>query len=362
MEFKFMASWNYFHTLDPFLIAFTENLGIRWYSLAYLLGFFMSYILIKHWLIKTKTTALTEKTLMDFIVYVACGVVLGGRLGYALFYSPSLLVEFNSDFPFWELLKIYKGGLSSHGGIFGLTLATFLFAKKQNIAFFHCLDLTVLGASFGIFFGRLANFVNGELFGRVIQSYAPLAVQFPQEMLLWLSQKNTQSLHALKQAVSSLKNTNPNPQQWEDLIHQFEATGAGHYQIYQVLSSLIKACEKGQQAVIHALSAVLSHRHPSQIYQALLEGLIPFVLVVWVWRAKPRKAGLVASLWMLAYALMRIVGEQFRMPDSQLGFRALGLTRGQWLSVFMLLWVGLCFILVWKNKNPKKWGGWKNTP
>ncbi len=354
-----MASWTYFHTLDPFLIAFTESLGIRWYSLAYLLGFFMSYVLIKHWLIKTKTTAFTEKTLTDFIVWVAFGIILGGRVGYALFYSPSLFMEFNADFPFWELLKIYKGGLSSHGGIFGLTAACFLFARKHKIAFFHCLDLTVLGASFGIFFGRLANFINGELFGRVIQNYAPVAVQFPQEMLLWLSEKNTASLHALKQAVSHLKNTNLKAHQWTDLIHQFEATGAGHYQIYQVISALIKACERGQQAVVNALSLVLSHRHPSQIYQALLEGLIPFLLVWWLWRAKPQRAGLTASFWMLAYALMRIVGEQFRMPDSQLGFRAWGLTRGQWLSVFMLLWVGLCFFLVWKSKNPKKWGGWK---
>ena len=150
-----MAFWTYFHSLDPFIIQFTENFGIRWYSMAYITGFLMSYALINQCLIKTKNTNLNQKHLMDFVLWVAIGVILGGRLGYALFYSPSLFTYFDSHFPFWELLKIYHGGLSSHGGILGLIIATFLFAKKHKLSNLHCLDMTVLGASIGIFLEEL---------------------------------------------------------------------------------------------------------------------------------------------------------------------------------------------------------------
>lgn len=345
--------------MDPFLIQFTENFGIRWYSLAYLAGFFMSYVFIKKWLINTKTTPLTEKHLMDFIVWVAVGVIVGARCGYALFYSPSLLTQWDTSFPFWGLLKIHTGGLSSHGGIFGLTVAVALFTKKHRMSFFHGLDLTVLGASVGIFFGRLANFINGELFGRVIEGRTPLAVQFPKEMLLWVAQKKTNFLMELEEAIQALKGAGT-ASRWQEKLYHFESTGEASG-VYTTIHELIKACEAGKQEVIAALSQVLSYRHPSQIYQAFWEGLLPFLIVWWVWRSRPRRAGLTASLWMLTYALMRMVGEQFRMPDVQLGFRAWGLTRGQWLSVAMLVWVGLCFFLVWKNKKPEKWGGWAFT-
>jgi len=353
-----MAHWTYFHSLDPFIIQFTENLGIRWYSMAYVIGFLMSYVLIHQWLIKTKTTNLSKRKLMDFVLWVAMGVILGGRLGYAIFYNPSLFTQFDSSFPFWELLKIYHGGLSSHGGILGLCCATFLFARKHNLSCFHCLDMTVLGASLGIFFGRIANFINGELFGRIIEKNVLLAVQFPKEMLNWVAHKKTEYLQDLGEAVRAANIKGVNPQTWQDLLYQFDSVRQAESQMYYIIYSLIKACEQGHKEVIESLKIVLSYRHPSQIYQAFLEGLLPFLLVWWMWRRKPLKAGIISCVWLISYNIMRIFGEQFRMPDVELGFRALGLTRGQWLSLSLLIGTLCLFFLALKNKSLEKWGGW----
>ena len=245
-----------------------------------------------------------------------------------------------------KLIKIHHGGLASHGGILGLVTASILFAKCRGFSVYHCLDLTVFGG-LGIFFGRIANFINGELFGRVISGKTLLAVQFPQEMLIWVSQKKIDYLNSLSTAVSKLK-INIDGDMWRNWIYQFESEGNYRGQIYSVIHSLLKACEKGNQEVITALKEVISYRYPSQIYQAFLEGLFPFILVIFFWRLKPLKPGMVGAIWALCYGFMRILGEQFRMPDAHLGFQALGLTRGQWLSVFMLLCIVLYSVLIIK--------------
>ena len=347
-----MATWNYFHTLDPFIIHFTGNFGIRWYSMAYIMGFFTGWLILK-WLIKINATSLLKKDAVDFIVWLAFGVILGGRMGYAVFYSPDIFMEFDSQFPFWELLKVHHGGLASHGGIIGLTIATVLFARSRGFSIYHCLDMTVLGG-FGIFFGRIANFINGELFGRTIEGKTLLAVQFPQEMLLWVSQKKIEYLQDLSTAVSYLK-TEINANTWREWIYQFESTGNYKAQIYSVIYSLIQACEKGNKEVITALKAVISYRHPSQIYQALLEGLLPLLVVFFLWRKKTLlKPGMIAGIWAVCYGLMRILGEQFRMPDAHLGFEALGMTRGQWLSILMLAGIAIYFMLLFKSQKAEK--------
>ena len=353
-----MAKWTYFHSLDPFIIQLTDNFGIRWYSMAYVTGFLMSYILINQWLIKTKTTNMSKKQTMDFVMWVAIGVILGGRLGYAFFYNPSILFEFDSHFPYWELVKIYHGGLSSHGGIVGLIAATLLYARSQKLSGLHCLDMTVLGASLGIFFGRIANFINGELFGRIINKNVLFAVQFPKETLNWISNKNIEYLKELEGAVTAAQIKGIDGNTWQNLVYQFETTDSVKGQIYYVIYHLIKACENGKREVIESLKLVLSYRHPSQLYQAFLEGLLPFLVVWWLWRRTPLKAGFISGLWLVSYSVMRIFGEQFRMPDIELGFRALGLTRGQWLSVTMMIFIVPYFILVLKNKNLPKFGGW----
>ncbi len=349
--------WTYFHNLDPFIIQFTQNFGIRWYSMAYIAGFILGYYLIYHYLIRTKSSCLSPTDWSDLVLSSAIGIILGGRLGYAVFYNPQLLLEWGGGFPYWGLLKIYEGGLASHGGMIGLVVAVILFARKKGYPTWHCLDLVSATAGLGIFFGRCANFINGELYGRVIQKKALIAVQFPQEMLQWAFEKNIEKLKTLKTAVSSLKTSSIDSYQWLDWIYQAEQTQHVGNRIYSVIHSLILACEKGNQAVITALGKVLSYRHPSQIYQALLEGLLPFLIVWFFWRKKAQKPGTIFVLFGVCYTLMRIVGEQFRTPDVQLGFRALGMTRGQWLSIITLILL-VSFYIIRKTKDTKKWGGW----
>ena len=364
-----MAKWTYLHNMDPFILALTENVGLRWYSMAYIASFFLAYVLLTQ-RIKKNETALSKTDLMDLIFYVALGVVLGGRLGYALFYAPYLFTEWGADFPYWELIAIHKGGLASHGGIVGLISAVCWFAWRRKLSAFHCLDMTVLGGTIGIFFGRVANFINGELYGRVIEKTAWLSVQFPQEMIQWVSDKNTRALNDLSLAVSQLKN--PISQgTWRDWVYQLESTGQQQSQIYSVVYALIKAVETGHQEVISSLKAVLSHRHPSQIYQALLEGLLPFLIIWLVWKKRAffirlfpflkepsvqlskkeaLRPGLIAGIWCLCYSVARIAGEQFRMPDGHIGLQALELTRGQWLTLFMLIGLVIYFVLVFKKR------------
>ena len=345
-----MATWTYFHNLDPFIIQFTDNFGIRWYSMAYIIGFITSYLLIK-WLIRKNLSPLSKNDAADFIIWLAFGVIIGGRLGYAIFYAQNIFIEFDSHFPYWELLEIHHGGLASHGGIIGLIIATILFAKKRGFSTYHCLDLTVFG-SLGIFLGRIANFINGELFGRVIEGKTLLAVQFPQEMFLWVSEKKTESLKDLSTVVTKIK-TGLNSDIWQNWVYQFGSDGNYKAQIYSTIHSLIEACQKGNKEVIASLKEILSYRHPSQIYQSLLEGLLPFLLVLFLWKKKSLKPGMIGGIWALCYGLMRILGEQFRMPDAHLGFRALDLTRGQWLSVAMLICILIYFVLIFKTQKSK---------
>ncbi len=341
-----MATW--FHSIDPFIFQITDTFGLRWYSTAYIMGFLTSYLLIRR-LIYKKITPLSRSDAVDFITWVAFGVILGGRLGYALFYDQSLFVKFDSHFPYWEFLKVYHGGLASHGGIIGVVTAAVWFAKRKGFSSLHLLDLTALGG-LGIFFGRIANFINGELFGRVVEGKTLLAVQFPQEMLLWVSQKKTGYLRDLSSAVAGLKK-GIKPELWQDWIYQFESTGALSGQIYSAVYSLIKACEHGNQAVISALKPLISYRHPSQIYQAVLEGLIPFLIVWFLFhKKKPLKPGVIGGVWAGSYAVMRIAGERFRLPDAHIGFQALGLTRGQWLSLFMLMSI-ICYLVFVLQKS-----------
>ena len=315
------------------------------------MGLVTSYFLIR-WLIHNNISPLSKNDAADFIVWMACGVVIGGRLGYAIFYAPEIFIDFDSYFPYWGFLKIHHGGMASHGGGGGVIIATILFAKRHGFSTYHCLDLTVFG-SLGIFFGRIANFINGELFGRIIEGKTLLAVQFPQEMLLWVSQRKTEHLKDLSIVVTKIK-TGLNSDIWQDWIYQFGSNGSYKPQIYSALHSLIEACQNGNKEVITTLKEIISYRHPSQIYQSLLEGLLPFLLVLFLWKKKSLKPGMIFGIWVLCYGFMRILGEQFRMPDAHLGFRALGLTQGQWLSIVTLIGISIYFFLIFKTQKIKK--------
>lgn len=332
------------HNLDPFLIKFSGNFGIRWYSLAYLTGFLCAFWFMS-WMSRKKRSTLTLDEASDFLTYLIVGVLLGGRLGYVLFYSPDLLTDFRSSFPFWGALAVWEGGMASHGGFIGVILACLLFAWKHKKDPLHLGDLTIFGAAIGIFLGRIANFINGELMGRVAESPIPWAVKFPQDIYRWIGYE-TDKLSSL---TSTMKELGIPENEW---LQWVQTRSAGR--LYGATDRLIEAIQNGNTAVVEQVSKVLEARHPSQLYASLGEGLIPLIILAFVWR-KPRKPGLICSLYLLIYSCFRVVDEMFRLPDAQLSDLSklpLGLTRGQFLSLWLFLFgVGL---MIWTQRRQSK--------
>ncbi|WKZ57162.1 MAG: prolipoprotein diacylglyceryl transferase [Bdellovibrionota bacterium] len=316
------------HTLDPFAIQFTENFGIRWYGLAYLAGFVASYYFIRL-LARRGLTPLPPEKVGDFVFAVAVGVVVGGRLGYCIFYNPNLFLQFTSSPPFWGALAMHQGGMASHGGILGLFLACLYFSRKEKLPLFALADLTTVGGSLGVFFGRLANFVNGELPGRPVSGNTSWAVKFPQEILNWPAQ-SPEKLADLAPAVTALGTSK---EQWLELTTT-PLSAADLHTIEPILQRVIASVQQGNLYLQSQLMPLLTARYPSQLYAALLEGLTIFVLMVILW-CFARRPGVIAASYMFLYPTMRILSESYRLPDAHLGFQAWGLTRGQWLSVAM---------------------------
>ncbi len=341
------------HNLDPFLIKFTANFGIRWYSLAYLSGFALGFLFMS-WLAKNKKAQLTVDEASDFLTYLIVGVLLGGRLGYVVFYSPDLLTDFRSGFPFWGALAVWEGGMASHGGFIGVILACILFAWRHKKDPLHLGDLTILGTSLGFFLGRIANFINGELMGRVAGPDVPWAVKFPQDIYRWIGYE-TEKLSSL---TLTMKEIGISESEW---LQWVQNRSAGR--LYGATDRLIEAIQNGQQNVIDAVSLVLEPRHPSQLYASLGEGLIPFIILTIVW-LKPRKPGLICSLYLLIYSSFRIIDEMYRLPDAQLSDLSqlpLGLSRGQFLSLWMFLF-GLGLMIWTQRRNVGNLGGILATP
>jgi phosphatidylglycerol:prolipoprotein diacylglycerol transferase len=249
-----------FPMIDPVLISFGP-FAIRWYALAYVAG-----ILLGWWLARTIAgkpalwggrSPIEPADIDDVIIWVAIGIVVGGRVGYVLFYNPAYFAAHPE-----QILVLWRGGMSFHGGFAGTVLALLLFARARKIPMLSMLDVAAIVTPIGLFLGRLANFVNGELWGRV--SDVPWAFVFP---------------HA-----------GPGP------------------------------------------------RHPSQLYEAGLEGLVLFVvLIIAVRRGALTRPGLIGGLFVGGYGLARIASEFFREPDPQLGFLAGGLTMGMLLSLPMVV-------------------------
>jgi len=175
------------HNISPFLIEFTEGIGIRYYGLAYLAGFFLAYFFVDY-MVRKGTIPLTREQAADLITYAAIGTLAGGRLGYVLFYSPELITTFHSQLPYWGVLEVHKGGMASHGGFIGIVTACLLFARKHKLDKFLMIDLCCLGGTIGVFFGRVANFINGELYGRECDPNLAIAVKFPSEIYSWTFQ------------------------------------------------------------------------------------------------------------------------------------------------------------------------------
>lgn len=344
----------YLHTLDPFAIKVTETFGIRWYGLSYLAGFLAGYFIIL-WLAQRRKAVIPAELVGDFVFTIALGTIIGGRLGYCLFYSPDLLLRFRGDFPFWGVLAVNEGGMASHGGIIGIILASVYYGKRYNIPIAHLCDLTTLGGTLGVFFGRIANFINGELVGRPSSPDLAWAVQFPQDMLLWPAQEPAR-LSTLTPLVEQFGIQSSLWQQW---ISQIRTNYSSWQAVERILHQIIEAAQNGNQAVIEGLTPVLTARHPSQLYEAFLEGLFLFLVLFFIWR-RPQKPGVITGWFLTLYSVVRIIGEQFRMPDAHIGFQIFGLTRGQILS-FGMLAAGILFLLRFSRRSVEPIGGWRQV-
>jgi phosphatidylglycerol---prolipoprotein diacylglyceryl transferase len=301
----------YVHHLSPFLIQFNEQFGIRWYGLAYIAGFVGAFYLMK-WLARRGYGSLRENQVGDFVFYSALfGVLIGGRLGYVLFYRPSMLIEDPLG-----IFRVWDGGMASHGGILGLIIFSGIYARRHRISWTGIGDNLVAAAPIGLFFGRMANFVNGELYGRITS--VPWATQFPAELL----DHPDEATLAIQQTTKINPNLNNVP-------------------------AIIEAARHNAQ-VREILAKILTPRHPSQLYEAFLEGILLFVLLILI-RLKFKKPDGVTTGWFfILYPVMRIIGEFFREPDAPLTGP---FTRGQFLSLFMFI-VGALFLWSAARKRP----------
>ncbi len=346
------------HDLSPFIFKFPETslwgseFGFRWYGFSYMLGFICAYYLIC-WLAERQRAGLTRAMVGDFITYAAIGTLVGGRLGYCLFYDPSLFHSFRSGFPFWGVLAVNEGGMASHGGIIGIFVACFLYARKTGLNYVYLLDLASLTGPIGVLFGRIANFVNGELVGRVAPADFPLAVKFPSDILNWPNYE----FERLSTLSPVIEKVGVETSQWSQQLASFRTDANSRDQVYQTLYRVIGEVQNGNSSVKAAIEPFLDARYPSQLFAALTEGIITFLVLFFLAR-KSRRPGFVAGSFVVVYAIMRIINEQFRMPDIQIGFQALGLTRGQWLSVGMLV-VGVILIFYWTRTQSQTVFGWK---
>ncbi|HEY5793308.1 MAG TPA: prolipoprotein diacylglyceryl transferase [Chthoniobacterales bacterium] len=301
----------YVHDLSPFLIQFNDSFGLRWYGLAYVAGFIAGYYLYR-WFSRKGYADLPEKEVGDFITWwVVLGTLLGGRLGYVLFYR---FGEFLAD-P-WMILRVWEGGMSAHGGILGLLIATMIYARRHRIRWFNLADNLAVTAPIGLFFGRCANFINGELYGRA--TTMPWAMQFPKEAL---DRPELQREILLR-------------------VSQEELNRMGAWDLERAV--------RESEAVRRAAAEVLTPRHPSQLYEALLEGALLFALLFFLRTRCRLPNGILTGTFFIAYALLRSFCELFRMPDAELtGI----LTRGQLLSIFLILIGAGCLWVAWRQQR-----------
>ena len=255
----------FINNFDP--VAFQiMSFEIRWYSLAYIAGIIIGWLLCKKILIQKSD--INEK-FDDYITYLVIGMIIGGRLGYIIFYNFNYYIN-----NLFDIFKVWEGGMSFHGGLIGIIVASILFSKKNNQDSFLYMDLVSLVAPIGIFFGRLANFINSELYGTPTD--IPWAVTFIQ--------------------VDNLS------------------------------------------------------RHPSQLYEAILEGVILFILLMY-FKNKDylKKPGLISGLFLIFYSLFRFFIEFVRVPDEQLGYLIFELSMGQIISLIFFV-IGI-ILFYFKNEN-----------
>ena len=258
------------HNFDPVLVDF-GFFQIRWYSFAYILGILVGWIYANKIIKKYNLKYITTNVFDDLIIYLILGIIIGGRLGYVLFYNLEYYLN-----NFLEIFKIWNGGMSFHGGLFGVIIATIVFSKLDIKKFFSLSDIISCVAPIGIFLGRVANFINGELYGKV--SSAPWAIIF-------LNKDNMP-------------------------------------------------------------------RHPSQIYEAILEGIVLFLIINFLAFRKNLilNTGYISGLFLILYSIFRIFSEFFREPDEHIGYFINYFSMGTILSILSLI-AGLLLISYLKKNE-----------
>jgi phosphatidylglycerol:prolipoprotein diacylglycerol transferase len=291
---------------DPFIFRLWDNVGPRWYGFAYVLAFVSAYFVVR-WLSKRGYCDLPPDRVSDFITWTALfGVLLGGRIGYVLFYRPEMLHDPLS------ILRVWEGGMASHGGMIGILALSLYYARRHKLPWTNLGDALVVAAPIGLFFGRCANFINGELYGR--PTNVSWAMQFPKELL--------ESSLERERAVVAAQKIDP------ALIDP---------------DTIIQAARQNSQ-VNDVLQGVLTPRHPSQLYEAFFEGVVLFA-ILWFVRTRMRQPnGVLTGLFFIFYAIFRIICEYFREPDAPL---VGAFTRGQFFSFFLLA-IGIAFVVVAK--------------
>jgi phosphatidylglycerol:prolipoprotein diacylglycerol transferase len=312
-----LAAW--LDDLNPVALRLTDWLQIRWYGLAYVLGFVCAYFFMRA-MARRGRGVLKESELADFVTYTAIfGVMLGGRLGYMLLYDRERFLS--NPLVFFHLTR---GGMASHGGILGIVVFTWIYSRLKNVPWTALGDMLVVPAPIGIFFGRIANFINGELWGHEAPGL-PWAVKFPAE------------------AVES----NADPLLYQGVLDRLQSTApSGKDTLAEnALPQVIQRLRSGDQELRQLLDENLPARHPSQLYEALLEGALLFAILCWVrlrWKNLPH--GLLTGLFFILYALFRIAGEHWRVPDAH-GIPWLSgfLTPGQQYSLPMII-IGAAFL------------------
>ena len=327
---------SYLHDLDPYAIRFTENFGLRWYGLSYAAAFVISWLVLR-WFAKSGRSPLTPQQAGDVMFYGVVGVLLGGRLGYAIFYDPILFIGFSSDLPYWDLLTINKGGMSSHGGMIGVILACWVFAKRVGVPSLHLLDIGGLTCTAGFFLGRLANFVNAELWGRAL----PASMQSDPP---WWSVKYPEEIFQFNQTRGAAL---------EPLHSVF---GGENSFLPSVVAAARDASHPAHQQVVETIRPLLTAYYPSQIFQCLTDGLLVAVVLVLIW-LKPRKPGVIGCWYLIIYGILRILTEFFRQPDEGVALLA-GLSRGQVLSILMVL-AGVVILRICAKRDVEPLGGFR---
>jgi phosphatidylglycerol---prolipoprotein diacylglyceryl transferase len=350
-----LAAW--FHNLSPFAIRFGADFGIRWYGLAYLAGFVVAYVALRA-MARRGLSLIPADRVGDAMLWLIGGTLVGGRLGYALVYDRSLFITWMDHAPWWGVLAINEGGMASHGAMVGMTLACWKVSmgfKDENgkvigrAPWLHILDVVTLVAPAGVFFGRIANFVNGELLGKFAappgQEGPWWSVQYPQELDL----AETNPITGLLEPGKHLQQT---PEQWKQLV-ALARTAVPDGSTRAGLHKLAHEAWNFQPQ----LKPLISSRYPSQLMQAAAEGII-VGLVLWIIWARPRKPGVIIATFLVLYGILRILTEFIRLPDAHLEQeRILGLSRGQWLSVGMIV-IGGWLLSYVAGKPAQKMGGW----